>query len=440
MHVGIAGGRIAALIDASEPPPDAATVIDATGLLVMPGAIDGHTHFTLAMHDVDHEIEAGSRGAAATGVTTVVEMPHSEPPATTLDAFLAKKARFDRCSVIDFALWGGIDGATLGELPRMAAAGAAAFKGFMCSGDPTGKAPAGGLPALDDDTLLTAMQQVKAVDGVVGLHAENHAIIHGRMAALKAAGRRDARAHAEAGPEIAEIEAVARAILFARETGVRLHIVHISSARAAAIIRDAKRDVRLTVETCPQYLMLDEDDLARIGNNARCGPPIRSASTVTALWKATLAGEIDMLASDHCPYRPEQKAGDEIWVAAMGLTGIETAVPTFFSAAVNARGMALTEFARMTASAPAKLYGLYPGKGEIAVGFDADLVLYDPERTWRVSSASFRGAAKWSVFDGLECRGRVVRTIVHGTTVFAEGHDFAAAGSGRFIARAARVG
>jgi allantoinase len=343
-HIGIESGKISSISSADGSVPSAREVIDGRGLVIVPGSIDAHTHFTGAHHLAKEEVQVGTRGAAAGGVTTIIEMPHSDPPATTLERFLMKREMMTANSVVDFALWGGIDGSRLDQLPLLDRAGAAAMKGFMCSGDPSGRAAdERGLPMLDDHAIVGAMRTIKAFDGLIGLHAENHFILHGCMAELKAAGRHEARAHAEAGPEIAEVEAVARAIFFAKETGVRCHIVHLSSAKAAALIRDARKSSSISTETCPQYLILDEDDLDRIGAYARCGPPIRKRDNVEALWSFVFDGEIDSLASDHCPYLPEQKVGgfQSIWNAAMGLTGIQTMSPLFFSEGVNNRSLSL---------------------------------------------------------------------------------------------------
>jgi allantoinase len=437
--LGISGGRIAAILAPGSARPAAGETIDADGLLILPGAIDAHTHFTGSHEREAEELREGTRGAAAGGVTTILEMPHSFPPATTLAAFLGKRAMGEAESSVDFGLWAGLDGTNLAELAAMDAAGAVAFKGFLCSGDPSGRATdPSGLPALDDDQLLRAMRTVRTFDGLIGLHAENHAMLVGAGAEMRAAGRHDARAHALAGPEIAEIEAVSLVLLLAAETGARCHIVHLSSARAAALIVAARTQVNVTVETCPQYLLLDEEDLVRIGVNARCAPPLRPRPVVDALWRHVLRGDIDMLASDHCPYMPEQKEAGRasIWEAGMGVTGIETSVPLFVGEALGARGLSLCDVARMTATAPAQRFGLADRKGAIRLGLDADLAFYDPAARWTVRGADFRGFGTWSPFEGVECQGRVVRTMLRGTTVYADGRFPVAPGFGQFLAPA----
>jgi len=439
----IENGKISGILTPGAITEGVDEIVDAQGLIILPGAIDVHTHFTGSHDFPEQELREGTRGAAAHGVTTIVEMPHSLPPATTLQSFNAKRRWLaENCSV-DYGMWAGLDGRNVHELAALDRAGALAFKAFLCSGAANGDATdEKGLPRLDDDGLLRAMRELATFDGLTGVHAENHDILIGAGSEMRRAGRHDARAHALAGPEIAEIEAVGRVLAIAKEAGARCHIVHVSSARAAETIVAAKSQVRASFETCPHYLLLDEEDLVRIGPNARCGPPIRPRPVVDALWQVLLRGDIDMIASDHCPYTPAQKQAGEasIWDAGMGLTGVETLSPMFFSAAHSDRGLALTEFARMTASGPAKAFQLWGKKGAIAPGFDADLVFYDAQQSWIVEGATFQGLGKWSAFEGMRCQGKVVRTLIRGVTVYQDDQMQVDPGFGQFVTRQAATG
>lgn len=434
--LGIAQGRIAGIF-ARGMAPMAARQIEATGLQILPGAIDLHTHFTGSNDNPAEELREGTLGAAIGGVTTFVEMPHSDPPATSVANFAAKRDLLQATSCLDFAMWAGLDNANLDQLAGLDREGAIAFKAFLTSADPLGAATdEKGLPRVNDGFLLDAMHEIAKFDGLVGIHSENHDILLRARERLMAAGRKDIRAHADSGPEMAEIEAVARMIVFARESGVRTHIVHVSSGKAAAMVAAAKATARITYETCPHYLVLDEDDLVRIGADARCGPPLRPRPVIDALWDEVLGGQADALASDHCPYRVEDKRiGDaNIWLAGMGLTGVETLGPVFYSEAVAKRGLPLTEFARMTATGPARIAGL-TRKGAIRIGADADLAFYDPQSTWTVRGADFHGLAKWSAFEGLKVQGRVVLTMNRGEIVQEDGQRARGPGTGRFVTR-----
>lgn len=439
LDIGIADGRIVALAARGEIDASSAERIDADGLTILPGAVDLHTHFTGSNDRPDAEVRSGTLGAALGGITTVLEMPHSGPPATTLDGFRWKRELMARESSVDFALWAGLDGVNLDVLPALDADGAIAFKAFLCSGDPEGRATdPTGLPRLGDHDLVTAMRVLRGFDGLIGVHAENHDMLIGQARELRAAGRHDMRAHAEAQPELAEIEAVSRLALLAVETGTRTHVVHVSSARAADRVAEARRaGARITAETCPHYLVLDEDDLVRIGPEARCGPPLRPRGTVEALWQRLEAGSIDAIASDHCPYLPERKAAglSSVWEAGMGLTGIETLLPMILTHAVGRRGLSLIAAARLLATAPARIAGLYPRKGAIAVGADADLALVDLDAPWSVAGSAFQGLGRWSAFEGMMATARVARTLVRGTTVQVEGRACVAPGFGTMLTR-----
>lgn len=438
LDVSIEGGRISGL-HASGTGPHAAREIHAAGLWLLPGAIDAHTHFTASGPDRAEEVFAGTCGAAAGGVTTVIEMPHGAPPAVDLKSFNEKRALCAANAAVDFSLWAGLTGKNASQIAALADAGAVAFKGFLCSPHLDGAAPDDtALPALGDGELLQAMDAVKAAGSLIGVHSENQDILLTARSRLQDMGRVDMRAHAEAGPELAEIEAVSRVILFAKETGVAAHIVHLSSPRAADLLCAARQagTSDVTSETCLHYLLLDEEDLVRIGNVARCGPPLRPTPLPEKLWAHLLAESIDMIASDHCPYPAQEKASDLLpWDAGMGLTGIETNVPLLMGEGVLKRGLSLEQFARMSATAPAKRFGLYPRKGTIQVGSDADLTLWDPHGEMTFEGASFRGRARFTAFEGWTTQGKLLRTFLRGNEIFAEGRDLGVPGQGLFQRR-----
>ncbi|MDF3043444.1 MAG: dihydroorotase, multifunctional complex type [Thermomicrobiales bacterium] len=233
------------------------------------------------------------------------------------------------------------------------------------------------------------------------------------------------------------------ALLLAAETGCHVHICHVASAGALALIRAAKeREVRVTAETCPQYLMLDTRDLARLAGFARCAPALREQAEVDAIWGYVLDGTIDLICSDHCPYTVESKqAGeDDIFQAPLGLSGVQTLLPAFFSEAVVKRGLPVERFVSLISANPARIFGLYPRKGSLAIGADADIALLDPNATWTVAVDDVLHKQKWTPYEGKEITGRVVRTIRRGETIFDDrlpGDDRVTAcpGSGKFLPR-----
>jgi dihydroorotase-like cyclic amidohydrolase len=253
----IDGERIAGIV------ADGSTIqyadrIDATGLLVMPGGIDPHTHFREPDEFTQEGFASGSLGAAAGGITTVIEMPQADPTTISANQLRAKIEQIGRNSIVDMALWGGIVGEPLqdpGEIAAMAEAGAVAFKSFMASTDPS-------FPAVNDDQLLSSMRLAAETGLPYGLHAESDVLVRAGISRMRKEGRTDPLAHADSVPPIVETAAVSTALLFARETGCWVHICHCASAGALALVADARaRGIMVTVETCPQYLSLNTTDL-----------------------------------------------------------------------------------------------------------------------------------------------------------------------------------
>jgi allantoinase len=413
--------------------------IEARGLLVLPGAIDIHTHFEEPDPNLLEGFTTGGQGAAAGGITTVVEMPQAHPTTVTAAQLREKIDLVGRNAIVDMALWAGVIGEPeqpSSDLGAMAAAGAAGFKSFMASSSPF-------FPAVDDAKLYHAMRAIAPLGLPYGLHAEDAALLEDGLRQTQGAGRTDAAAHAESRPPLVEEVAVNAALLLGEKTGCHVHLCHVGSAGALRLIAAAKaRGQTVTCETCPQYLALTTEDLDKLKGFARCAPALREPAEVEAIWPFLLDGTIDLVCSDHCGFTAESKQPGEtdIFAVPLGLSGIQTLVPVLYDAAVVRRGLPLAEFVRLLAGAPARIFGLWPRKGTIAVGSDADLTLLDPAGRWTVRAGDLVHRQRWTPFEGRELAGRVVRTIRRGETIYdhaAEGPARlpAAPGSGRFLAR-----
>ncbi|HEY1294633.1 MAG TPA: allantoinase AllB, partial [Chloroflexota bacterium] len=371
----------------------------------------------------------GTTAAAAGGVTTVCDMPlNCHPPTLDSRALAIKRSAIAKHAVVDYALWGGLVPDSLDHLAELQRDGVVGIKAFLCD---SGLAE---YPPLDDFALVDAMQRTsdRRPPLLLALHAEDPAQTQllGRQA--REAARRTALDWAASRPPSTEVNAVRSALDGAHETGARLHFVHISTAAAARLIAAARADgLDVSVETCPHYLLLDTRDLQRLGTFGKCAPPLRDRTEVEELWEALAEGAIDWIASDHSPCPPEMKHTDDIWSAWGGLAGVQTLLPALLTEGVHARQLSLPRLVTLTSGTPARRLGLYPRKGVLEPGSDADLVLVDLEREWTLGAADLR--TRWPInpFLGRTFRGRVVATLVRGNEVWRDGQLRVAAGYGQ---------
>lgn len=429
-HVVVEGERVTTITDDDAVLGGADEVIDARGRHVFPGAIDLHAHFEDPGHTEREDFTTGTMAAAAGGFTVVMEHPLTYPPVTTVDLYTAKRDMAATKVVTDFGLWGALTSKSLAHIEGQRREGALGFKAFMPRSDPS-------YPHVSDDELLAGMEIVAGLGGIVLVHAESDALLHANLARLRAAGRRDPLAHHESRPPFVEEEAVHRALYLAAHAGARVQIVHISSPVSAQLVAASRRaGLQATGEVCPHHLLLDLEDAVALGPFAACAPPLRDRALVEGMWGQVLAGAIDCLVSDHSAYRIAEKelGREDIFEAPLGCQVIQETVPTVLSEAVHQRGMALDAFVRFTSTNAARIAGLYPRKGTVLPGSDADLAIWDLEERWTVDAAGQQHSKNpWSPFDGRAVRGRVRRTLVRGETVFADGEITVAPGHGRFV-------
>jgi allantoinase len=400
--VAIEGERIAAVGTQLEA---AGEQIDATGLHVLPGVVDAHVHFNEPGRADWEGFATGSAALAAGGGTCFVDMPlNAHPPTVDAEAFRLKLAAAEASSLTDFALWGGLVPGNVDRLEELAELGVVGFKAFM--------APSGieDFEAADDATLYEGMERAAVLGLPVAVHAENAALVTPRA---RGRGWRD---YCASRPVVAELEAIARAILFARETGCSLHVVHVSTGRGVRLVREARaRGVDVTCETCPHYLLFGEEDLERLGAVGKCAPPLRAREDRDDLRAELLGGGIDLVASDHSPAPASLKTGDDFFAIWGGISGCQSLL-----AALLTEGLPAEQVAELTAAGPAARLHL-PGKGRLEPGADADLTLVDlgDERPLRAEELFYRH--RHSPYVGRALRGRVVRTLVRGRTVFQDG-------------------
>jgi dihydroorotase len=286
---------------------------------------------------------------------------------------------------------------------------------------------------IGDGSLLEAFENLARIGARCVIHAENGSIIENRTARLKSAGRTDGRAHAESRPQVCAVEAVSRSIVLAEATGAPIHIAHESTGAALDVISKAKsRGINVTVETCPQYLLLSEDDLARAGGIFRCNPPLRQNEDQQRLWRGIRDGEIDVIATDHAPHTQKQKLNSNIWQCQCGMLGVETAMSLMLTE-VASQKLTIADYVRLSATNPAKIWGLYPKKGTIKVGSDADIVIVDLEATARIDQERLHSKNKISAWHGRRVQGIPTTTIVRGKIVVREGQLVGERGWGRYV-------
>lgn len=428
--LAIAGGRLAAIL-APGTRVEAHDVLDATGLHILPGLVDCHVHLNEPGRAEWEGYAAGTAAAAAGGVTTVLDMPlNSDPPTLDASSLALKRRAAAPRALVDYAHWGGYTGDNLAELADLQRDGVVAVKAFMSD---SGLAD---FPAVDDAALLAGLRRAAELGLLLGLHAESEPLTRALAEAAQAAGRREPRDWAHARPPFTEEEAVQRALLLARQTGASVHFVHVSTPQAAYLAADARdHGVDASVETCPHYLALTEDDLARLGPVAKCAPPLRDQECVDSLWEAVREGIITCIGSDHSPCPPDAKRRGEqdIWAAWGGISGVQTMLPVLLTEGVHRRGLSLPLLVRLTSANPARRFRLPDRKGHPRVGADADLALVDLEREWVLEERALLSRWPLSPFLGRRFKGRVEATLVRGQVVYRDGRLCVAPGYGALV-------
>src|SRR5882757_2195699 len=406
--VAIKDGRVIAVGDDAIM-PQATETLDARGLHVLPGAIDDHVHFRDPGYPHKEDFASGTAAAAFGGVTTVFDMPNTIPPTGTPEILADKLKMAAGKAHVDFGLYALLGEDTIEHVPELAK-NAIGFKLYM--GNTFGK-----IASPSTGAMLEAFEVVAPTGKRVSLHAETNSIMERRETRMREAGRTDPLAHIASRPAVVAVEAVSRAAILAEWTGARIHILHISSAEELRPLREAKaRGVDITGETCPHYLMLSADDYARFAGVIRVNPPVREKRNQEPLFAALADGTVDMVATDHAPHAREEKTRNDMFTVDCGFPGVETQMPLMLTE-VNAGRMTIMDYVAMSSAKPAKIWGLYPRKGVIAPGADADIAVVELAREMVLDDAKLQSRAKITPWHGRKVKGLPVHTLVRGRFV-----------------------
>jgi dihydropyrimidinase len=429
-------GRVALIGAALSLPAD--TVIDASGLLALPGGVDVHTHLDMpagALTSAD-DFESGTRAAAFGGTTTIVDFATPGPGESLLSALATWRGKAERRACVDYGFHMALREVSERALSEMAlltrAEGVTSFKLYLAYR---------GLLQVGDGAFFQALQQASACGALTLVHAENGDVIAALVEQARARGKTAPVYHARTRPPAVEAEATARAIALAALAGAPLYVVHLSSAAALAHVAGARaRGQAVLAETCPQYLFLTRAEYERpFAEASGCviSPPLRETSDQEALWAALAAGDVQAVATDHCPFSLADKARgrDDFSLIPNGAPGIETRMMLLWDGGVRAGRIGARRFVALTASEPARIFGLWPRKGTIAVGSDADLVLWHPERETTLAAASLHMRVDYNPYEGRVVRGGPEVVISRGEVLVERGDWKGRPGRGAFLKR-----
>ncbi len=425
-------------------PRDGHTVVDATGLLILPGGIDAHTHLDMPFGGTTSadDFETGTRAAAIGGTTTIVDFAiqaKGTKMRTALDTWW-KKAEGKAC--IDYGLHmivTDLGTSGLEDMDDMVREGVASFKLFMAYP---------GVLMVDDATIFKALQQTAKNGALICMHAENGSVIDVIVQQALAAGKTAPIYHALTRPTVAEAEAVQRAIAMAEMAGAPVYIVHLSSEDALNQVREARdRGLPAFAETCPQYLLLSIEETMNHHSFEDAKwvftPPLREKKNQPKLWDGLRHDHLQVVSTDHCPFCfADQKilGVNDFTKIPNGGPGIENRMQLIHHHGVNEGRISLNRFVEITSTAPARIFGLYPKKGAIAAGSDADLVLWDPHAEHVISAKTHAMRVDYSMFEGFRVRGNARQVYSRGELVVENGKYLSKAGRGRYLRRAARGG
>ncbi|MBP2656413.1 MAG: amidohydrolase [Firmicutes bacterium] len=414
-------------------------VVDAGGFFLLPGGVDPHFHVRYPSHPERGTFESETKAAAAGGVTTIIEHPISLPPQYSKEILMARVQAAEEQCIVDIAFLGAAGGEKIEYIREVGEAGIVGYKTFLHAAPEGRDKEFVGLTMKDNYELYKSFQEFKQSGLPVSAHAEDNDLISGLIKESRAKGNTSGIDHAKTRPSITEVLAVERLIRFGKENKVPLYLVHISTpeaARVAKAARDAGQEIY--IETCPHYLYLNEQALIEHNAYAKCNPPLRSAEEVAQLWEFIIDGTIDTIGSDHSPFTVEEKERkkEDIFVAPSGFPGVEFRFPLMMSAVKEGR-ITLLRMVELLSTNPSKIFGMYPKKGAIRIGSDADFALVDLDTPYVINHKDCLTHAKdiGMIYDGKQVYGKVLKTFVRGEMVYDMGEIKVEPGFGQWVKR-----
>ncbi|MCK4478214.1 dihydroorotase [Candidatus Bathyarchaeota archaeon] len=430
LEAGIAVDRGKVVVVAKETHlPKADKVMNVHGSLIMPGFIDAHVH-VCDPGFIRESFETGTKAAAVGGVTTIIDMASSMKLRTSSVAMLLKKREMgERESFVDFALYGGeiSDEKDLREIQKLVKAGVVGFGEIMMCGD---------APIKNDEIMLEAFHLISNAKSIAAVHAEDNTTLNYYKKKLLAEGRKDIMAFADARPNLAEAQAISKTLLLSKKTDAKLHVCHLSTKEGVNLIREAKaQGSRVTTEVCPHHLYFTRDDYEKLGPYIITTPPLRTKEDANQLWRALNDGTVDLVVSDHCAFTKSEKdvCWEDVWNTPPGVPGLETLVLVMLGKGVREGKITLERFVEVASENPAKLFGLYPEKGSLQKGTDADLTIVDLKQDHKIRSEDLKCVADYTPYEGWTVKAKLMMTLVRGKIISEEGEIVGKRGYGSFI-------
>ena len=404
--------------------PQASAKLDLQGCMVLPGLIDMHVHLRDQQLAYKEDFLTGTSAAAVGGITLTVDMPNNKPVTMSSKSLRERMKLAEKRIIVNAAFYSAFP-EKLTELPSIVEEGAVGFKLFLSQ-------KVGGLDIEDDEMLSSAFKRVEATNAPVAVHAEDRETLENTKKEMKKAGRNDLNAHLEVHSPDAEARAMQRIVQFIKESRVRVHFCHVSSAAGlGAFLAARKTGLSVSCEVTPHHMLLSQDHLRWCRSLALVNPPLRTRMNVEALWNAITCKTIDVIASDHGPHTIEEKEAESIWNVAPGIPGLETMLPLLLTK-VNEGRLALSDLVRMTSEKPAEILSL-KDRGSLDEGYFGDLVVVDMKREHKIDASRFLSKAKYSPFDGWEVKGMPTKTFVNGKLVMDEGEIVTKPGTGLIV-------